>query len=447
MLPDFIQQFEKQIQKHLAITSLNEMQITAFRESQINEFVTLLANTGSGKTLAFLSVLYQRFREPEFQTQALIITPTRELTIQIEQVAKSLKFPFKITSCYGGHKREIEENELIQAPKLIIGTPGRLCDHIRRGNIHTEAIESIVIDEFDKSLELGYMDEINFILENLSALKYGMFTSATTIETPTELSILKNSKVLDFRKAEMYDWDKIIKRRISITEEDKKEEVLFRLLCEIGENKSTIVFFNFKEDVDKISQFLKEKGIPNSCYHGSMEQYERESSLARFKMGAVNVLLCTDIASRGLDINNLRYVIHYQMPSQESSLIHRNGRTARMDASGTIVAMVKDGSEPEYLQKDEYEVWNHKEFSDELPEKPKWVCFQFPFGKKNKVNKIDIVGFLTQKGQLKKEDIGLIEVKDFTAFAAVRKGPSARALELCKKERIKGKISKVTIVK
>jgi len=447
MTSTYIQEFEQIAQRHLKIPALNTMQKTVFEAAQQHPYITLLANTGSGKTLGFLSTLFARFEEPLFKTQALVITPTRELAIQIEEVAKSLKTSYKINACYGGHKREIEENELVQAPKLIIGTPGRLCDHIRRGNINMDDIESIVIDEFDKSMELGYMEEIQFILDHLTSLKYAMFTSATPLETAEEFPLLQESHLVDFRVEEEYGWDKLIQQQILIKKDEDKKDILFRLLCEIGTNKSNIIFFNFKEDLENMGQYLKARGIQHASYHGSMEQYERESSIARFKMGAVNTLLCTDIASRGLDITNLRYVIHYQMPQQEAPFIHRNGRTARMDASGTIIAFIPEGGTPAYFPSEEYTVLDHTTFDDTLPEKTKWVCFQFPFGKKNKINKVDIVGFLIQKGGLKKEDIGLIDIKDFTSFVAVKKGLSAKAFELCKKERIKGKISKISIVK
>lgn len=447
MTHPYLIEFENQIKRHLNINALNDMQKAVFDAAQTHPFITLLANTGSGKTLAFLSTLFSRFKEPMFQTQAIVITPTRELTLQIEEVAKSLKLPYKIIACYGGHKREIEENELIQAPKLIIGTPGRLCDHIRRGNINLEHIDSLVIDEFDKSLELGYMEEIQYILDHLKNIQHAMFTSATAIEETNGINILEQSHLIDFRVKEVHDWDKIIHQKIIYKKGEDRKDVLYRLLCDIGSDKSTVIFFNFKEDLEEMGQYLRKRGIQIASYHGSMEQYERESAIARFKMGAVHTLLCTDIASRGLDIQNLRYVVHYQMPHQETAFIHRNGRTARMDASGTIIAFINDEVAPEYFDQDQYKAMNVDNFSDVAPEKAKWVCFEFPFGKKNKVNKVDIVGFLIQKGDLKKEDIGLIDIKDFNSFVAVRKGPSAKAFDMIKNERIKGKISKVSIVK
>jgi superfamily II DNA/RNA helicase len=224
-----------------------------------------------------------------------------------------------------------------------------------------------------------------------------------------------------------------------------KSNTLFNLICSLG-NRSTIVFCNQRENVEQVSKFLKEKGIVNVFYHGAMEQDERDIALCKFRNGSSNLLVTTDLAARGLDIPNIRYIVHFQLPSSQESFIHRNGRTARMEASGTaILLLAPHETIPPYIQPDPIEIELPAQVS--LPDKPIWTTFYVSAGKKNKVNKIDIVGFLTNKGRLKKEDIGLIEVKDFFSFVAVRKSNAGAALQLIKEERLKNKKVKIDIAK
>ena len=402
----------------------------------------LLAPTGSGKTLAFLLPLLERF-DPEINsTQALIIVPSRELALQIEQVFKTMSTGHKITCCYGGHLRETEENNLLEAPALIVGTAGRLADHLRRGNIKTTNIHTLILDEFDKSLELGFEEEMSFIIGSLPSVQKRLLTSATdTSEIPPFIGlneVVKLNFITDETK-EMLDF------RVVYSDINDKLETLFRLICHIGD-RSAIVFLNHRESVKRTSDYLKEKGIVNVFYHGAMEQVERDSALGKFRNGSSNVLITTDLASRGLDIPNIRYIIHYHLPATEEVFTHRNGRTARMDASGTVVMIINPEEKiPSYVKEEALPI----ELSEDivLPEKPKWTTLFIPLGKKNKVNKVDIVGFLGNKGQLKKEDIGLIEVKDFISFVAVRKSKLSHALELIKDEKIKGNKVKIVIAK
>lgn len=431
--------------QNLQIAALNDMQRAVFEAAQSHDHLTVLSNTGSGKTLAFLLPLIARMQAPMFETQALIIVPTRELAMQIEQVFRKIGTPYKITACYGGHKREIEENNLLQAPKIIVGTPGRLGDHFRRGNIHTHTITDLVIDEFDKCLEMGYTEDMSFLIQSLPNLKKKIMTSATqAIEVPAFVGHT-DALTLNYIKEETAEWEKII-YQVTLSKDTEKAQDLFHLLCQIGA-RSTIVFCNHKEAVERLSEFLKEKKIQNVYYHGSMEQRDRDAALAKFKNGSVNVLVTTDLASRGLDIANIRFVIHYQIPHTADVFTHRNGRTARMDASGTIICMLTGDYEkkPAFIQ-DEWPLISVDESYD-VPEKSKWVTMYLPHGKKNKVNKIDIVGFLLQDDTLVKEDIGLIEVKDFHSFVAIRRSKSSAALHYLSKARIKGKIAKLEVQK
>jgi ATP-independent RNA helicase DbpA len=433
----------EEILSHLKIKELNAMQVASLEANSTHPNVILLSATGSGKTIAFLFPVLQLLDAANPNTQALIIVPSRELALQIESVFKSMVTPFKITCCYGGHKRETEENNLKQPPALIVGTPGRLADHIRRGSITTKSIETLVLDEFDKSLELGFHDELSFIIGSLPSLKKRILTSATeAVEIPAFIG-MENPERLDF----LNDTDEETGLTIKTLKSDGKDklETLFRLICMIG-NRSTIIFCNHRESVERTSEFLKEKDIINVFYHGAMEQQERDAALCKFRNGTANVLVTTDLAARGLDIANIRYIIHYHLPATEDIFTHRNGRTARMDASGTAILILSPEEKlPAYINKDVEKI--ELPSAIELPEKPKWSTLFIAAGKKDKVNKIDIVGFLSNKGDLKKEDIGLIEVKDFFSFVAVKKIKVSHTLQLIKEQKIKNKKVKIAVAK
>ncbi len=418
------------------------MQLASVEANQQHGDVILLSSTGTGKTLAFLLPVLQRLDKTINKTQALIVVPSRELALQIEQVFKSMGTGFKVTCCYGGHKRETEENNLLEAPALIIGTPGRLGDHIRRGSIQLEGIQTLVLDEFDKSLELGFQEEMAFITSGLTQLTKTILTSATDAAEIPSFIKLTGPVRLNFLSE---DADAALEVQILKSDDKDKLNLLFRLICYLG-NRSTIIFCNHREAVERTSQALSAKGIVNVFYHGALEQQERDSALCKFRNGTSNVLVTTDLASRGLDIPNIRYIIHYHLPANEEVFTHRNGRTARMDASGTAILLIgPEEKTPDYVADSVAEIELPE--TNELPEKPKWSTLFIAAGKKDKVNKIDIVGFLANKGQLKKEDIGLIEVKDFFSFVAIRKIKVSPVLQLIKHEKIKNKKVKIDVAK
>ncbi|MET0392791.1 MAG: DEAD/DEAH box helicase [Chitinophagaceae bacterium] len=419
------------------------MQLASVEAIDRHDQVLLLSATGSGKTLAYLLPLLKLLDPANAKTQAVIIVPSRELALQIESVFKSMVTSLKVTACYGGHLRETEENNLKQPPALLIGTPGRLADHIRRGSITVDSIETLVLDEFDKSLELGFVEEMSFIIGSLRSLKKRILTSATkAIDIPAFIGA-EDRTTLDFLNDKDTDTGLTIKTLLSDGKD--KLETLFRLLCLLG-NRSTIIFCNHRESVERTSNWLREKDIVNVFYHGALEQPEREEALCKFRNGTSNVLVTTDLAARGLDIPNIRYIIHYHLPGSEDIFTHRNGRTARMDASGTAILLLSpEESLPAYIDEAVEPIALPEETV--LPEKPHWSTLFIAAGKKDKVNKIDIVGFLSNKGRLKKDDIGLIEVKDFFSFVAVRKIKVSSTLQLIKDEKIKNKKVKIVVAK
>ncbi len=434
----------KEITKHLGFDRLNDMQTQSLDVSKDDGDIMLLSKTGSGKTVAFLFAILNQLQNVERETQALIIVPSRELAQQIEQVFRSMRTGLKLTACYGGHKREIEENNLIDAPSIIVGTAGRLCDHIRRGNIQLDTIHTLVLDEFDKSLELGFAEEMEFIVGSLKNIKKRVLCSATTIaQLPPFIKLHEPFEInfLDEYITESLgtDYQKVI------SPEKDKVETLYNLLCHIGA-RSSIIFCNHRESVERVSEFLKEKHVQCVHYHGAMEQRDRDTNLFKFKNGSVPFLVCTDLAARGLDIAHVRNIIHYHLPFTEDTFTHRNGRTARMDASGSVILIVgQEEKLPDFAPEEIEEIT----FAEQLhhPEKTEWTTVFIHAGKKNKINKVDIVGFFGNRGDLRKEDIGLIEVKDFFSFVAIRRSKVGHVMHLIKDQRLKNKKIKIQIAK
>lgn len=427
----------------LNIEALNEMQQAALKAIEEHDNVVILSQTGSGKTLAFLLPLLRLLDRKSNKTGALIVVPSRELALQIESVFKSMGTGLKITCCYGGHKREIEENNLVQPPALIVGTPGRIGDHLRRNNITADTIHTLVLDEFDKSLELGFQEEIKFIIASLPVLQRRVLTSATEAEIPDFVG------ATDAVRLDFLPEGGVVKPTLAIQAvhslEKDKIETLVRLIGYLGA-RSSIIFCNHREAVERTSAALSDKGIVNTYYHGAMEQREREVALAKFRNGSVQFLVTTDLAARGLDIENIRYIIHYHLPATEEVFTHRNGRTARMDASGTAILILNAEEKlPAYITAPVDTIKLPDTLT--LPDKPKWTTLFINAGKKDKVNKVDIVGFLANRGELKREDIGLIEVKDFFSFAAVRKTKASHVLQLVKEQKLKGRKVKIAVAK
>lgn len=433
----------KAVLEKLNIRALNGMQQAAIKAAASHSNMLLLSATGSGKTLAFLLPLLPLLERAANTTKAMIIVPSRELALQIESVFKSMGTGLKVTCCYGGHSRETEENNLVQPPSLIIGTPGRLADHIRRGNITTSTIENLVLDEFDKSLELGFEKEMSAIIGALNAVRKRILTSATeAIQIPSFIN-MEDMVKLDY--LDPANTTTALEVKMLISDGKDKLETLFRLLCMIG-NRSSIIFCNHRESVERTSNWLKEKDIVNVFYHGALEQNERDVALCKFRNGTSNVLVTTDLAARGLDISNIRNIIHYHLPGSEDIFTHRNGRTARMEASGTAILILSPGeSLPAYISPEIEKIALPGTIV--LPAKPAWSTIFIAAGKKDKINKIDIVGFLSNRGGLKKDDIGLIEVKDFSSFVAVRKHKVSDMLRNIKDHKIKNKQVKVAVAK
>ena len=427
----------------LGIEALNPMQEAAQTAILQSENILLVSPTGSGKTLAFLLPLLELLDSAKSQVQCLILTPSRELAIQIEQVWKSMATGLKVNVCYGGHAMATEIQNLTNPPALLIGTPGRIADHLTRNTFALDGIKTLVLDEFDKSLDLGFQDQMAYIIGGLRKLNKRVLVSATSGVSIPDFVGLRSATRLNFVPEN--EQKAALTTKIVMSEAKDKADTLFELICSL-ESEAALVFCNHRDAAERTAELLNDMGIYAIFYHGGMEQDDRERALIQFRNGSVKYLVTTDLAARGLDIPEMKHVIHYHLPIHEHEFTHRNGRTARMHASGTAYLILhRNEPRPQYLANDLAEM--ELPTACKLPSPPEFVTVYISGGKKNKINKVDIVGFFSQKGQLEKGDLGLIEVKDFTSFAAVKRSAVMGLLEKIKTEKMKGKKYKIEVAR
>lgn len=426
----------------MGISSLKPMQEDALKAIQPGKNIVLLSPTGSGKTLAFLLPLLRMLDSNVAGVQALVLAPSRELALQIEQVFRKMQTGFKVNACYGGHPMRTERNNLKEPPALLVGTPGRIADHLRRGSFDPSRIHYLVLDEFDKSLELGFKNEMEFIVRELFGLKTRVLTSATAIDEIPAFTGVTEPVFINFTSDEPLQRLNLCGVRAEGTD---KLAILFNLICHLG-NEASLIFCNHRETVERISDLLLGQGIVHGKYHGGMEQEDREMALIKFRNGTHHLLLTSDLASRGLDIPEIKNVIHYQLPTTHTAWLHRNGRTARMHAHGTAwLVMAADDYVPDFISEQIQFVDVLHE--NEIPDLPVWETLYIGAGKKDKISKGDIAGFLLQKGKLDKDDVGKIEVLDYASFAAVKRKFVKHVLLRITREQIKKKTVKIDIAR
>ncbi|MCY7357866.1 MAG: DbpA RNA binding domain-containing protein, partial [Rudanella sp.] len=302
--------------------------------------------------------------------------------------------------------------------------------------------------EFDKSLELGFHDEMGFIVRQLTGLRKQVLVSATHgIKIPDFVRLRNPQTVIHQADEETLA---ALAMKVVYSPEKDKVETLFNLLCTL-DSEPALIFLNHREAAERTRDELAQRGIQAGVYHGGMEQPDRERALIQFRNGSVRYLITTDLAARGLDIPEMNYVIHYHLPLKEHEFVHRNGRTARMRASGTAyVILSRDETRPDYLP-GRGAANSLEEFlipaQTRLPNPPEFVTVYVSGGRKNKLNKVDIVGFFGQKGQLEKGDLGRIDVQDFISFAAVKREKVTNLLALIREEKMKGKKYKIEVAR
>ena len=428
--------------ERLGISVLNAMQQAAIDSCKTAREVMLLAPTGSGKTLAYLIPLLSRIDLSMSRVQALVIVPTRELAQQVEQVTRIISSRCRIVCCYGGHAFRDEARSLEATPHIIIGTPGRLLDHVKRNRLELDRVDTLVLDEFDKSLELGFQSEMRSLIRPMNRVGLRFLTSATELTDIPDFAVMRDAVRLYFTDTSKKTEQKksLAVYHVASPEKDKLV-TLYELLCRI-DDAPTLVFCNQRESVERVSEFLRKKHVVCTAFHGGMEQPDRERALCRFRNRSANICIATDLAARGLDIAAVGHVIHYHLPLDVEAYTHRNGRTARMDAEGNAYLIVAPQEEvPMYIENIRY---LRLDAEPHLLAMPVMETLHFAAGKREKLSKGDILGFLTRCCGLNASEVGLIEVKDHYSYAAVARTQAEKVLTVAKEDKIKGRRIKVS---
>lgn len=420
----------------LGIEALNPMQEEMLSQARRHDSLVLLSPTGSGKTLGYMLPVVEAMQTGDAPT-VLVLVPSRELAIQTQSVAMQLCRDARPYACYGGRPAMDEHRAMRNlSPRIVIGTPGRILDHLKKENFSSQGIDTLVIDEFDKSLELGFRQQMADILALLPSVKKRILLSATdSPEIPAFVGVERVHR-MDYLADTDTDYADRIRQYIVNSPDKDKLETLGRLLCSLGSSPS-IVFLNYREAVDRVYQFLRKAGFCVSAFHGAMEQKDRERALFRFQSGCANVLVSTDLAARGLDIADVENIIHYHLPMNSEAYIHRNGRTARWDRAGASYLILGPEENVDKLDclsdvsilpvPDTYEVPSSR-----------WETLYIGKGKKDKINKVDIVGFLSKTGGLERDQLGMVTVFPHWSFAAVDRKSIRQLMSRIEGQKIKG---------
>jgi superfamily II DNA/RNA helicase len=429
---------QKEILEKLGITTLNAMQEEALLAISATSNTVLLSPTGTGKTVAFLLPSLNALDVHCENVQLLILVPSRELAIQIEQVIREMGSGFKANAVYGGRPFSKDKIDLAHTPAIVIGTPGRVADHLRRETFSVSDISTLVLDEFDKSLEIGFETEMREIIDYLPHIEKRILTSATQgIEIP-KFAGVENPLVIDYLGTKT---SQLSVKKVVAPQKDKLQ-TLVDLLYHIG-NQPGIIFCNFKDTIQFVSEFLDNNNIPHGCFHGDLEQLDRERALMKFRNGTHQIIVATDLAARGLDIPELNFIIHYQLPLKAEEFTHRNGRTARMNAQGTAyVLQWEQEHTPEFITTSEVVTLKDKQSAIQ----PQWATLYVSGGRRDKISKGDLAGFFFKQGKLQGDELGVIELKQDCAFVAVPRHKVASVIEKTNNIRLKKKKVRITLL-
>ena len=433
------------LEEKLGISEINKMQRRMLDVSSEKKDIILLAPTGSGKTLAFIMPILKMLKDPSGRVQCVVIAPSRELVIQIAEVFNTLARDYKVTALYGGHKVEDEVNSLKVTPDIIVATPGRLLDHINRRTVDPLSVRILVLDEFDKTLELGFEDELKKIVGRMKNLSRYILTSATDMDILPEFLNLNNPVKVDFSEGNRKLRKRLNVNKVEASGKDKLES-LYHLLCNLTEGDTpdkSIVFVNHRESAERTAEFLKKRGVDCVLYHGALDQRKRETAIVKFNNGSRPILVATDLAARGLDIEGVRNVIHYHQALTPEAYTHRNGRTARVEEEGDIYILT--GPDEGIREFTDIDREMYLDTSKEADLKSGRVTIAVNAGKKEKVSKGDIVGFLTKECGVDGGEIGRIDVFDHYTLFVIPADMAERVIEKSRISKIKGTKRRFTI--
>ncbi|MDE6397643.1 MAG: DEAD/DEAH box helicase [Muribaculaceae bacterium] len=442
-----LQDIKHEISRVMNIATLNPMQ-GAVAASDARRLI-LIAPTGSGKTLAFAIALLKRISDyvTGVSPRAVVIAPSRELVQQIFNVIRPLATGLKVLALYGGNAFAAEESSIRGAiPDIVVATPGRLLDHINRQTIDVGESRMLVLDEYDKTLELGFHDEMKKIIRRTGErrpkanLDFVMLTSATRLDEMPKFVGLDSAEIIDLSS------ESDIKKRLRIVNVPSpgkdKLDTLAALVRSIPAGP-IIVFVNHRESAERVWNGLKSRHISAALYHGGLDQQNREKALAVFAAGGARVLVATDLAGRGIDIDSVEAVIHYHPAINAETWTHRNGRTARVDKTGTVyVISAPDELQPEFVTtENDYYPDMTADFAVRAP----MTVLYLDLGKRDKVSKGDIAGFLMKQAGLGQAEVGKISIFPSYSLVAIAPDRVRTVMDASKTARLKNKRVRVSL--
>ncbi|MBE6053516.1 MAG: DEAD/DEAH box helicase [Clostridium sartagoforme] len=461
--------------KNLGFDAPSEVQQEVIPELLNKKDIVVKSQTGSGKTASFGIPLCELINEEENSIKALVLVPTRELAMQVKEDISNIGRLKKIRAAaiFGKQPFNDQVRELKQRVHIVCGTPGRVIDHIERGNLNTSKIEYVIIDEADKMLNMGFIDQIAEILNKLPKNKNTALFSATI---PSEIEglyskYMREPKVLSI-KSKVFNREKISEKYIISNREDKVKTLLKLLYAYSDE--SAIVFCNTKDSVKKLCSSLKQEKIKVDELHGDMDQKLRLKVMENFKNKEFKVLVATDIAARGIHINHITNVFNYEVPMEKESYVHRIGRSGRGEKNGLAITLTSLGEKRFLDDIEEYIGYNIEEIK--IPPYEEVISGRNKFfesqknnygnniakkksvhnevtkihvgaGKKKKIRNVDLLGALSNLDGLTGEDIGIIDVQDGFSFVDILNGKGNNLLKNHKEIKVKGKAVKISKAK
>ena len=413
------------------------------------------AKTGSGKTAAFGLSLLNKLDATSFRTQALVLCPTRELADQIAKEIRRLArgiLNVKILTLCGGVPLRPQLASLQHSPHIIVGTPGRVLKHLGKETVKLADLETLVLDEADRMLDMGFAEELDAILKFVPKDRQTLLFSATYAESIAAVSKRVQRSPVKVDVTDDEQPAQIMQFWCSVTRENRNTDLVRALRAWGGE--LNLVFCNTKVDCAEVANYLRSQNIVAVALHGDLDQSERTEVLVRFANRSASVLIATDVAARGLDVKDLDAVFNYELPKQAEIYVHRIGRTARAGKQGVAVSLVGPREERRWQEIDELlpdanptkcGIPDAKRSADPLS--PSMTTIQISGGRKNKLRPGDLLGVLTADGGVPGDSVGSIDLFDTYSYVAVRNAQTPKALRQLAKRPIKGRMYRALVRK
>ena len=435
----------------LGYREMTPIQAAALPGALAGEDLIAQAKTGSGKTAVFGLAILAKLDLASRTPQAVVLCPTRELCIQVAGEIRRLarhQQNVTITLVYGGQAISLQTRSLKSGSHIVVGTPGRMNDHLRRGTLELKSVTTLVLDEADRMLEMGFIEDLETIIKTTSDQRQTLLFSATYPENIQRLSGRFQQNPQRITVDEQHDAANIQQQFFTCGEEEVFEAL--RKLLLIYQPTSVVVFCNYKDSTRDVCSYLADEGFYALALNGDLEQREREEILTQVKNQSCTVLVATDVAARGLDIKELPMVINFELPRDLEVYTHRIGRTGRAGSTGQALSLVSERAQARLDEINAYQSSTYDAVAidslpigDGEPPIPPNSTLMISGGRKAKVRPGDVLGTLTSEGGIAGTDVGKIDVQDFVAFVAVKRSSATRAFDKLRESKIKGKSYRV----